>query len=395
MPAPFFRTDAFLAAEDSPRTAVGLAIVACLLFLWGAWFFAVPLTLYEVSSRARLEAQRAAHPLEAQIDGRVRASRMQLGRQVQAGDVLVELDDHAARLLLEKTQARHTELQRQRDAQRRELEEREKAHLESQQAALSLLAETRALYREAEAQARFARQEAERAQLLHDGEHMSQRDFQQQRTEAQRRQAASEALHLALDRLEWERQSAASTRLAALRKLEGEAALLDGEIASSVKEIERLQYETDRHQLRVPVSGKMGAVTDLQPGAYVEAGDRLGTVVPEDDLQVVAYFPTATGLGRIQPGQPARLRLEGFSWSQYGSLAATVVRVGSEASTGQIRVELTIHPDPQSSLPVQHGLIGVVEVAVERLSPAALVLRLAGSRLLKPGSPAGGDDDES
>ena len=392
MPAPFFRTDTFLAAEDSPRTIVGLAIVAFLLLLWGAWFFAVPISLYEVSSRARLEAQRAVHPLEAPIAGRVRASHMQLGREVQAGDVLVELEDDTARLLLEETQARLTELQRQREAQRRELEEREEAHLESQQAALSLLAETRARYREAEAQARFAEQEAERARLLHEGEHMSQRDFQQQRTETLRRQAAAEALRLALDRLEWERQSAVSARLAALSKVEGEAALLDGEIASAAKEIERLEYETDRHRLRAPVAGEIGAVADLRPGAYVEAGDRLGTVVPPGDLQIVAFFPAATALGRILPGQPARLRLEGFPWSQYGTLAATVARVGSEASTGQIRVELTVHPDPQSALPVQHGLTGVVEVGVERLSPAALVLRLAGSRFLRSGNR---DRDES
>jgi hypothetical protein len=88
-------------------------------------------------------------------------------------------------------------------------------------------------------------------------------------------------------------------------------------------------------------------------------------------------------LGRIRPGQP-RLRLEGFPWTQYGSLAATVSRVASEVRNGRVRVELSVGPDRASPIPLQHGLPGNVEVQVERMAPATLVLHTAGKLLAHP-----------
>ena len=107
-------------------------------------------------------------------------------------------------------------------------------------------------------------------------------------------------------------------------------------------------------------------------------------MVPHGDLQDVADYLPSSALGRIQPGQPARLRLEGFPWAQYGSLAATVNRVASEVRNGHVRVDLSLEPDSASPIPLQHGLPGTVEVQVERLAPATLVLRAAGKLLARP-----------
>jgi hypothetical protein len=55
-----------------------------------------------------------------------------------------------------------------------------------------------------------------------------------------------------------------------------------------------------------------------------------------------------------------------------------VARVASEARNGRIRVELHTRPAPGSRLPLQHGIPGRVEVEVERVTPAVLVLRTVG-----------------
>jgi membrane fusion protein (multidrug efflux system) len=117
-------------------------------------------------------------------------------------------------------------------------------------------------------------------------------------------------------------------------------------------------------------------------------GDTLGVVVPEGALRVVAHFLPTTALGRVQPGQPAQLRLDGFPWAQYGSLAGTVSSVASEARDGVIRVELRLEPATSTAIPLQHGLPGTVEVEVERISPATMVLREAGKHLGVPGQNA-------
>ena len=105
-------------------------------------------------------------------------------------------------------------------------------------------------------------------------------------------------------------------------------------------------------------------------------------------MRAVAEYTPSAALGRVRPGQPARLRLEGFPWAQYGSLRATVAVVASEPRDGRVRVELELQPDPGSAIPLRHGLPGTAEIEVERVSPATLVLRAAGKLLARPAGPA-------
>src|SRR5579864_9610177 len=101
---------------------------------------------------------------------------------------------------------------------------------------------------------------------------------------------------------------------------------------------------------------------------------------------VIAQFPPPAAFGRIRPGQPARLRLEGFPWAQYGTVTATVSRVAGEVRDGRVRVELLVNPQSASRIPLQHGMPGSVEVQVENVSPAALALRAAGQMIGEPTS---------
>jgi hypothetical protein len=80
----------------------------------------------------------------------------------------------------------------------------------------------------------------------------------------------------------------------------------------------------------------------------------------------------------VRPGQPALLRLQGFPWAQYGTVSAQVARVAGEIRDGKVRVELTLSSAPPSRIPFQHALPGSVEVEIDRISPAALILRSAG-----------------
>jgi multidrug resistance efflux pump len=109
----------------------------------------------------------------------------------------------------------------------------------------------------------------------------------------------------------------------------------------------------------------------------VEAGERLGVLVPDDTLRIVADLP-AEMLAKIRPGQPARFRFEGYPALAHGSIAAVVARVGGDARAGRVEVILAPRRDPAARLPLQHGVRGTVDIEVERVRPAALLLRKAG-----------------
>lgn len=119
----------------------------------------------------------------------------------------------------------------------------------------------------------------------------------------------------------------------------------------------------------------------LQVGTYVAVGEKLGTVVPRSELRIVADFPPASVLGRIHPGQARRMRLDGFPWAQFGTIQAKVSRVGSEIRDNQVRVEFTPEIAEKSLILMQHGLPGAIEVSIEQISPAVMVLRASGQLL--------------
>jgi membrane fusion protein (multidrug efflux system) len=210
--------------------------------------------------------------------------------------------------------------------------------------------------------------------------------------EAEARRAQAQALALATTRGEQDRLVQEGDRRTQLARLEHVQAELVGDMAIAEATIRKLEYEVERRRIRAPVSGRVGESAEVRPGTVVRAGQGLGAVVPPGRPRVVAHFPVAA-VERIRAGQSARVRLEGFPWTQYGAVAASVADTGNEPSEGRIRVELALDPGRPTAIPLTHGLPGTAEVEVERVSPAVLVLRAAGQYLtVGTASPARPDD---
>ena len=161
----------------------------------------------------------------------------------------------------------------------------------------------------------------------------------------------------------------------------GDIAKVEAEMASSSSAIRRLEYEIGQRLIRTPVSGRLGECTTLRPGIYIKQGQQLGVILQHGKLQVIAEFQPADALGKVHAGQRATLRLQGFPWTQFGTVPAQVSRVADDTRDGKVRVELAVNPAINSRIHLQHGLPGSVEVEIERISPIALVLRSAGQAL--------------
>jgi membrane fusion protein (multidrug efflux system) len=370
---------------DGPTGWLVQALVATLLLaLWGGWFFGSRVTVLAVSASARAEVDRQVNPVEAPVAGRIVRVQMELGAEVEKGQLLVELEVEEQRFRLDEQLARQTGLAGQLESLRLELNGAEKALNQWQAARQADLDEARARYDEARQAAELAAVEAAGQEALQEKGLVSEMELRRARSEAERTQSTANALRASLLRLEGSQQVEETTRRAELDNLRRETAQLEGEHAAVGAAVDALRQELALRNIRAPADGRLGEVVPLQAGAFVDEGDRLAAVVPTGRIRAVAEFASADAVGRIHPGQTARLRLTGFPSTRYGSIPATVARVGSEAHDGQIRVELDVTPGEGSSLPLEHGLPGTVEVEVERLSPAALVLRTAGKLLDRP-----------
>jgi membrane fusion protein (multidrug efflux system) len=384
---PFTRTTRSLAQDTALGAVATWALAASLLAAWAVWFVAGSVTVYEISPRARLEVQQASHPVSAQVGGRLQATHLVLGQAVAQGDVLVELDAGEPRLRLEEERVRQQALQAQLAALQEERRAREQATLPEGDAAQAAWQGANARTQEAAEGLAYATDHERRLRDEAAQGGVATVDALQARAEMQKLAAARDALAAEARRL----QASGHSRSAELRAQQGNllrvAAALEGELAASQQATQRLLLEIDRHRVRAPVAGRIGDVAALRPGEVVGAGQKFAVVIPEGELIVVADFEPRAVLGRVRPGQPARLRLDGFPWAQYGTLAARVSRVAGEVRDGRVRVEFSPDGPWPQGVALQHGLPGTVEISIETVSPAVLVLRASGQALAGAAAP--------
>jgi membrane fusion protein (multidrug efflux system) len=386
MSTAFSRTLRSLNADGFGRPAAAISAAACLAGIWGAWCGLAHVTLYEITGNARIEVGRAVTPVQSPMTARVMSAQLTLGREVHVGDVLVELDSEPEQLQARELRARLAALAPQVQALRDQAAAEERAGAQERMAGRAAGDEARSGVREAEAPARFAENEEQRLSQLRASGLIPEREYQRGQAEAQRSRAAAETQQLAVLRLEEDQRTRQSDRATRLKSLAADIARLESEIPTIQASIARLEYEIERRRVRAPMTGRLGEAAVLRPGAVVREGEKLGAIVPDGRLAIVAQFPPPAALGRIRAGQTARLRLQGFPWMQYGSLNAKVTQVASEVRDNSVRVELAVDGQPPAGIPLQHGMPGTLEVEIERVTPAALVLRTAGRMLASPRS---------
>jgi membrane fusion protein (multidrug efflux system) len=384
MANPFSRTSRSLATE-TPRYALLLwSLVLIILGVWLTWFCFVQVTVYEVSQTARLEVQRAARPVSSLVAGKIMTTHLRLGTKVEIGEVLVELDASSERSRVREEEARLDAIPPQLDALKRQIADEEQAARRAQAAFASAIEQARSKHAEALSAARFARENVRRLGKLNTSGQVSEIESLRAHTDADKAQASADALASEIDQMTSRSLSNEHEKRATLEELQREAAYLDGQLALSAATLARLRQELEKYIIRAPVSGEIGDVAPLDVGAYVDAGRVLGSIIPTGQLKVVAEFAPARVLGRVHPGQTARMRLDGFPWAQYGTIPVKVDRVAREIRDGLVRVEFLPNSQDDSNPLMQHGLTGSVEIAIERTTPAVLALRAAGQTLTKP-----------
>jgi membrane fusion protein (multidrug efflux system) len=367
---------------DRGRSAVWVLLGAALLLgAWCWWAAKIPVTLYEVSSTARVELDTATYPIQSPLLGRVVETSLRVGQVVRRGEVLVEIDAMPDRLQLQQEQVRERGLTPELLRLRGQAAAEENARAEEQSAAGLAAEEAANRIREAETMAKAADVELARTQALV-GENLApRRELDKAEAEARRLRAAVATLESAAQRVPKEQSTRDRERDVRLQRLYSETATLEAERNTVRAGIERLGYEIERRRVRAPVDGRVGESAILRRGAVVQEGQNLASIVPEGRLLVAAQFPADAAFGRIRAGQTATLRLEGFPWAEFGSVAATVARVAQEVRDGHVRVELDIADRSGFRGKLEHGMPGTVEVGVEHLPPLALLLRTAGQWL--------------
>lgn len=377
----FSRTTRALHGDRSLGSRLAIGIAVLLLLAWALWFAFGKVTVYEVSRAARVEVSSSSREVSSIRDGRLVATGLYIGRRVRAGEVLAQLDSEPQKLMLAEAEARLAAFPAHVEGLRKQLVAMDLAGSGARQARAAAIASAQARTRAAKASAEFDMELARRQRL--DAQNGGAAAIDAVRAEAEARRAAA-----ARDATRHDEGRIVGEAVARNASIAGDAAQLSaalegakGELAAQQAQVAQLRYEVEARMIRAPADGVIGSIMSVRLGEAIRTGASLATIVPEGDLHIVAAFDPAKGLGRLSVGQPARLRLDGFAWTQYGDFQARVVRVAGESSGDALRVELTTARWANRGLPLRHGMTGQVEVAIEEVSPAILVLRAIGQML--------------
>lgn len=377
MPPDFFRTLRALERGKTHSFPLSAILALGLIGAWLTWFTLSRVAVLEVSERSRVEVQSPPLRLTAPVAGRLTLFLLSLNRRVERGEVVAEIDCTVERQRLREEQARRTGLDAELLTLQREIDALKQAQDAEQQVARmsSLIAAAR--FEEAARRTAQAEEVAERYRRLAGA--AAEIDVRRTWSEAGQEQAARTALRAEERRLRRERRALRLKGGVRIEELERQRTALSSRCSTSAAAIEIIEAEIARHVLRAPVAGFIDAVAPLGLGAFVQAGDTLGVLLPTAGLHVVAMYQPAGAFGRIAPGQRAWMRLSGFPFTQFGRLPLRVTRRANEVQDGLVRVELTVDPSIPFPVPLQHGLPGTVDIEVERISPLRLILRTLGS----------------
>jgi len=378
MSVPFSRTLRALESEDTSAWAATLFCAAAFMLVVLGWLFFASVDVYETTDQARIEAISAGHVVQSPLLGQVAGTHLELGRVVQAGDVLVELDSRAQRLALDAEQARHAARAREIDALKEQIRVNQETLLDVRTTAAAAEAEARSRAAATLPAAEYSQAEMGRLQMLRETGMIAEMEYLRRRSEAEQQRLAVQSATLSVSRVTAEMQVLRRDRLSGIERIRHDLTLAQNAVAISAAEISRLQFEVDRRRIVAPIAGKIGSLTPLSPGSFVDEGAVLASVVPADEMHVVAEFRADRSLGRIHPGQRARIRLDAFPWAQYGALQGTVSHVATEGRQGLTRVELVVDGAGAARHELQHALSASVDLQLESVAPIVLLLRAAG-----------------
>lgn len=151
---------------------------------------------------------------------------------------------------------------------------------------------------------------------------------------------------------------------------------------------ETLRGATDRvmrAEIRSPVSGTVNSIAITTLGTYVAPGDTLLTIVPRDDTLVIEARVRPNDIAFIRTGQPANVKITAYDFTIYGGLDAEVTYVSPDSVYDPERDDtyFVVHLEGGRSylesrgeeLPISPGMVAQAEIITGRKSVLDYLLK--------------------
>lgn len=294
-----------LSADIKKRLPLIVGGVVVLALLIGGVFWWQGKQRWEATDNAFVQADTTL--VSPQVAGTVIEVLVGDNQRVEAGQVLVRLDDADARARLAQAEANLAALGAAVD--------NVDARAAQEQATIAARAASVA---QAQAQADLAQSQVDRYGRLAEQGWVSEQRIQTEQAGARQAQASVAQARAALTAEQRAAAVLGSTRSQSVAAVEQARA-----------QVEQARIALDRTVIRAPVAGVIGA-RSVRVGQYVQPGGQMMSIVPLGDTYVVANFKE-TQVGRLRLGQDVEITADAFPGRKlHGRIDSFAPATGSE-----------------------------------------------------------------
>lgn len=305
--------------------------------------------------------------MSSRADGWVVEMSALEGMTVEAGQVVVRIDDRIARLRAEALRAQIAAVQADRvrlSAERRAVENQAAAKARTRTSGVQMTEAARAAL---DSDILLAKLELERARALSQKGVITDKQLETAQANMQRLESMRR-------RLDAERQQAQGTLGEAMAErdrlevIDGQIAGLDPVEANLRAQLAQLEVEVGDRTLKSPVPAIIDR-TFVEPGEYVLAGQRILMLHNPKEVWVEANIKE-TQLRKLKVGQPVHIAVDAFPDDRF---RGTVARIGS-AATSRFALLPTPNPSGNFTKITQRVPVKIVFTEMPRpLSPGMMV----------------------
>ena len=152
-------------------------------------------------------------------------------------------------------------------------------------------------------------------------------------------------------------------------------AILQLELAVVQEALRAATDRVSRTQLRSPVRGTVNAVHTTTIGAVIQPGAPLIDIVPIDDSLLIEADIGPRDVAFIRTGERASVKITAYDYLIYGSLEGEVVRIGADTITSPeggeffrvvVRTDRTNLGSDENPLPITPGMVATVDIQTGR-----------------------------
>ena len=126
-----------------------------------------------------------------------------------------------------------------------------------------------------------------------------------------------------------------------------------------------------RAQLRAPVRGTINTINAKTIGAVVQPGAPLIEIVPIDDSLLIEADLGPRDIAFVKTGEPASVKISAYDYVIYGALEGEVVRIGADTISSEegteffrviVRTDKSYLGSEDNPLPITPGMIASVDI---------------------------------